>query len=358
MAVILSVATSCDGYIDDNSSERLVLSTPQDWDEVYALRTAADAIVIGAQTLRRDNPRLSLKSDARREQRLSRGLSAEPYKVIISSNGAIDPSMRIFDSPYDDVIIFSCVERPELASRAQIIVTGQITPQFIITELEKRGLYNIMVEGGAKILSLFLDAHCADSLRIAVNPTVSVDDPLAPRFVRPEWLAAKERKRRTLDGMEIEEYELKGDHAESDTRYLRRAIELSRHCQPSATSYCVGAVVVTTGGQIFEGYTHESSPTHHAEQEAIAKAEAAGVILEGATIYSSMEPCSERSSEPESCSAIIIRHRFARAVFALYEPSHFVVCRGALNMRLSGVEVVCLSDLGAEVLAINKHLGV
>ena len=71
-----------------------------------------------------------------------------------------------------------------------------------------------------------------------------------------------------------------------------------RKCTPSATSYCVGAVVAPADGAgSFTGHTHETSPTHHAEQEAIRKALDAGAELRGAAIYSSMEPCSQRKSE-------------------------------------------------------------
>ncbi len=358
MSTTISVATSADGYIDDTSSERLILSTPEDWAEVYALRAAADAIVIGGETLRRDNPRLTLKSEELRAARVAAGRTAEPHKVIISGRGAIDPSLRLFDpSLGHNIIIFSNVARPELEGLAEVVVAEELSAELVVTELEKRGLSEIFVEGGAQIIKMFLASGCVDRVRIAINPLVEVADPLAPRFGGADFLVGITPTRKNLGGMIVEEYTLREGCSQRDFELLQRAIELSRSCQPSATSYCVGAVVVTASGELFEGYTHETSPTHHAEQEAIKKAEAAGVTLSGATIYSSMEPCSTRSSEPESCSAIIIRHGFRRAVFALYEPSCFVVCKGALNMRLSGVEVVCIGALASEVFAVNGHLG-
>ena len=115
-------------------------------------------------------------------------------------------------------------------------------------------------------------------------------------------------------------------------------------------------MVVTRSGACFAGHTHETSPTHHAEQEAVKKALAAGAELRGAAMYSSMEPCSQRSSEPESCSAMMLRLGFARAVFAAYEPDCFVQCRGALDLRLGGVEVRAVPAKAGEVLRINSHL--
>lgn len=356
MSVKLSVATSADGYIDDSSDTRLVLSTPEDWAEVYALRAEADAIVIGGETLRRDNPRLSLKSDSLRAERIARGVTPEPYKVVISGRGEISPQLRLFSQPNSNIIIFSNIERRELTSLAEVVVIEHISAEAVVSYLERRSLHNIFVEGGAKILDMFLSSKCVDTLRIAVNPTIEVNDVAAPHFNRPAQLNQRAVEHKNLGGMLIEEYNMREWSRAKDVELLGRAIEVSRSCRPSATSYCVGAVVVTASGEVFEGYTHETSPTHHAEQEAIKKAEAEGASLRGATMYSSMEPCSKRSSEPESCSEIILRHGFSRALFALYEPSCFVECAGALNMRLGGVEVVCIASLADAVRQVNAHL--
>ena len=93
-----------------------------------------------------------------------------------------------------------------------------------------------------------------------------------------------------------------------------------------------------------------------AEMFSIAKALAAGAVLRGAAMYSSMEPCSRRASEPESCTQLIIRHGFARAAFALYEPDCFVCCRGALTLREAGVDVRAYPALAGGVWEANAHL--
>ncbi len=354
MSVILSVATSADGYIDDTSSERLVLSTPEDWGAVYALRGEADAIVIGANTLRSDNPRLSLKSNELSAKRLAEGREAEPCRVVVSGRGYIDPKLRLFNGEGSRVIIFSQVERRELEGVAEVIVASEITAAFIVGELERRALPNIFVEGGAQVLSMFLSEGVADTLRVAQNPSIVVGECDAPRFDLPELAVAPEVE--NLGGMRVATYSIHPFDDAVDRGYLQRAIALSNSCLPSPTSYRVGAVVVSAKGEVFEGYTTETAPTHHAEQAAIFKAEAAGASLRGAVMYSSMEPCSERRSEKESCSQILIRLGFARAVFALYEPSHFVTCYGAVNMRRAGIAVRCVSDLDSAVIAVNRHI--
>jgi len=64
--VVLSCAMSVDGYIDDASPERLHLSNDADFDRVDAERASCDAILVGANTIRRDNPRLLIRDPRRR----------------------------------------------------------------------------------------------------------------------------------------------------------------------------------------------------------------------------------------------------------------------------------------------------
>jgi riboflavin biosynthesis pyrimidine reductase len=73
--VLLSVATSIDGHLDDTSPQRLLLSNAVDFDRVDEVRAGVDAILIGATTLRRDNPRLLVNSATRREARIARGVA-------------------------------------------------------------------------------------------------------------------------------------------------------------------------------------------------------------------------------------------------------------------------------------------
>lgn len=137
---------------------------------------------------------------------------------------------------------------------------------------------------------------------------------------------------------------------------MQMALEASRECVPCATAYCVGAVVVTAAGQVFSGYTHETGPANHAEEEAVAKALAAGADLHDAVIYSTMEPCSTRSSKPRSCTQMIIEHGFGRVVYAFKEPLCFVQCQGDRLLREAGIEVDVMDGLAQEVVVINSHI--
>lgn len=142
----------------------------------------------------------------------------------------------------------------------------------------------------------------------------------------------------------------------AEREYLQKAINASRKCAPSLTAYCVGAVIVTKSGQSFEGYTHETGPHNHAEEEAIKKALDAGADLRGASIYTSMEPCSTRKSKPVSCTELIILNGFGRVIYAYAEPDCFVRCEGTRILREAGVEVEVIADLAPQVEEINSHI--
>lgn len=357
MRICASVALSGDGYMDDRSTRRLILSTPADWREMLRLRAWADAILVGAETVRRDNPSLTVRDEALRSQRLAAGRPADPVKVTLSRSLRLDPASNFFTAGAAARIVLTDSDAATpLDATAEIVRCPDLSAARIVTELEKRGVERLLVEGGPRTLGMFLREKLVDTLRIAVNPAVCVGDPRAPRFEPAFDLTGLPQVRRQLEGMEVTTYTLHPDRTEGDLRHLRHAVELSRRCTPCATSYRVGAVIVTRSGAVFTGYTHETSSTHHAEQEAILKATAAGADLHGGAIYSSMEPCSTRRSEPESCTELILRHGFSRTIFALYEPSCFVCCEGAVRLRKSGVEVRVYPQLGGDVLAINSHL--
>lgn len=358
MQITLSFATTADGYLDDNSPRRLMISTPEDWEAVLRLRARHDAILVGAETLRRDDPALLLRDPAAREQRLARGLHPDLTKVTVTRSGGLAPTMRIFTEGDANRYVFSQVKMPELKDIAEVISTDDsITASFIVTELEKRGVGSLLIEGGAEILRMFLAEGMADTVRRAVNPQLVLGPEKGGArfdFKVPEGAGCRYEN---LGGMEVTTCTLHPDTSAEDRRYLALAVAEGFRCAPSPSSYCVGAVIVLPDGRTFTGYTHETSPTHHAEQEAIRKALDAGAKLRGAAIYSSMEPCSQRKSEPESCTQLILRHGFARVVFALYEPDHFVCCRGAQTLREAGVDVRVYPELAGGVREANAHLG-
>ena len=141
-----------------------------------------------------------------------------------------------------------------------------------------------------------------------------------------------------------------------DRELLARAVELARRCRRSDTAFSVGALVVDVDGTVLaDGWSRRSDPKEHAEEAALAMLDA---VPPGATVYSSLEPCSARTSRPRTCTELIIAAGVARVVFAWREPSLFVECDGAERLRAAGVEVVELAELADAAREPNRHLGV
>ena len=93
---LLSCGMSIDGYLDSVSVKRLPLSNDADFDRVDAVRATCDAILVGAGTIRNDNPRLLVRSRTRREERLARGLRPSPIKVTVTNGGQLDARADFF----------------------------------------------------------------------------------------------------------------------------------------------------------------------------------------------------------------------------------------------------------------------
>ena len=127
-----------------------------------------------------------------------------------------------------------------------------------------------------------------------------------------------------------------------DERFMRLALALGRrnlgHTWPNPA---VGAVIVKDGVVIARGWTQEGGRPH-AEVEALRRAKKA---TQGATMYVSLEPCSNQSKTPP-CADAIIRAGIARVVSAMEDPNPEVAGQGHERLRAKGITVEV--GLGAE----------
>lgn len=339
--VLLSAAMSIDGYLDDATDERLVLSNDADWDRVDEVRASCDAILVGANTIRRDNPRLVIRSAARRARRVAAGLPPDPVKVTVTRSGDLDPDAAFFTVGDGEKLVYSDVDG-------------------MLADLTARGVRRLMVEGGTSMHTEFLTRGLADELHLVVAPFF-VGDSKAPRLVHdgrfpwdgrhPATLAEVRR----IGNVVLHRYLL--SQSEVDRHWLELAIELSRACPPSDTAFDVGAVVVDTRGEeIARGYSRETDDRVHAEEAALAKLDPADPRLASATVYSSLEPCGRRSSRPRTCTRLILDAGVPRVVFALREPPTFVVGEGAEQLAAAGRTVVERPDLADAVREVNRRL--
>jgi 5-amino-6-(5-phosphoribosylamino)uracil reductase len=186
---LLSCAVSIDGYLDDASPDRLILSGPEDLDEVDALRATADAILVGAGTVRADNPRLLVRDPARIAAREAAGKPPHPLRVTMTGTGDLDPGARFFTGP-GAVLGYSAsaavAAGPKFKDKAVVIDAGaELSLAAVLQDLYlERTVATVLIEGGARILRDALAGDLADELRLAIAPFF-VADPSAPRFALP-----------------------------------------------------------------------------------------------------------------------------------------------------------------------------
>ncbi|GAB3392614.1 dihydrofolate reductase family protein [Micromonospora halotolerans] len=186
--VLLSCAMSIDGYIDDATAERLLLSNDADLDRIDAVRAGCDAIMVGAATVRRDDPRLLVRSERRRAERVARGLPPCPVKVTVTASGDLDPTARFFTMGDGPKLVYcpggvAEKTRERVGAVATVVDTGDpVTPGAVLADLAGRGVGRLMVEGGGTLHCQFLTAGVADELHLVVAPFF-VGDRRAPRFV-------------------------------------------------------------------------------------------------------------------------------------------------------------------------------
>lgn len=184
--VLLSCAMSIDGFIDDASERRLILSNPEDFDRVDEVRASCDAILIGANTIRRDNPRLLVNSEARRTRRVAQGLPEYPLKVTITGTG-LDSGFKFFKTGGEKVVYCPVSVMDKISHELQNLATVIGLPRpldfaAILHDLRLRGIHRLMVEGGETIHTQFLAQDLADEIQLAVAPFF-VGQADAPRFV-------------------------------------------------------------------------------------------------------------------------------------------------------------------------------
>jgi 5-amino-6-(5-phosphoribosylamino)uracil reductase len=184
----LSCAASIDGYIDDITDSRLLLSNQEDFDRVDAVRAGCDAIMVGANTIRKDNPRLLVRSQARQDARSERGATPSPAKVTITGSGNLDPAAKFFSAGDTSKIVYAA---SSALSKAQETVGGVATVadagdpvdlRRVLEDLLMRGVGRLMVEGGGTVHTQFLVAGLVDELQLVVAPFF-IGDARAPRFV-------------------------------------------------------------------------------------------------------------------------------------------------------------------------------
>jgi 5-amino-6-(5-phosphoribosylamino)uracil reductase len=204
--ILLSCGMSIDGYLGSAAPRRLELSNSADFDRVDAVRASCDAILVGANTVRTDNPRLLVRSQDRREARAARGLPPSPIKVTLTERVELDPGADFFTAGDCEKLVYCATRgvgdaRTRLGDVATVVDGGRrVQMRSLSEDLGARGVERLMVEGGGNVHTQFLTNDLADELQLVVAPFF-VGDSRATRFVGDGRFPWNPGRRATLAGV-------------------------------------------------------------------------------------------------------------------------------------------------------------
>jgi len=194
--VIVNMAVSVDGRINSRTRERFALGSEHDRRLMDVLRERADAVLIGAGTVRHDGHPMLLRYPDLVAKRKRRGESAHPVNVVLS--GDLDlPVQRFFAGDATKRIIFTT--RRATAARirkfqrvAEVVVLPGKHPSAprVVEELHKRGLKRLILEGGGEVHFPFAKAGLVDEWYITITPRL-IGGRNSPSFLDGEGFVKK-----------------------------------------------------------------------------------------------------------------------------------------------------------------------
>ena len=146
--VIAKCGMSLDGRLTRQVEEPRWITGPSARRHARELRAQVDAVLVGAETLRADNPRLTVRGARRARQ---------PWRVVLTRSGKLPRRARLFSD--------------HLAARTLIYKSKSLTD--VVKDLSKRGITSVLIEGGGDVLGQALDARLIDKVQLYVGPILA-----------------------------------------------------------------------------------------------------------------------------------------------------------------------------------------
>lgn len=213
--VYINMATTVDGKITSAAREYPRFASEHDRRNMDILRARADAILVGAGTIRADNPSLLVRDDGMREYRRSLGKPNGPMKVLVTAGAAIGTDYRFFTEEDGGERLIATVEEvpgDQLApfeGKAEVlrIGRGSVDLPALLAELKRRGVERLLAEGGGEMNWQLFDDDLVDELFITVAPSL-LGGRDAPTAVEGEGFTMERQLRMRLLEMRREEDEI------------------------------------------------------------------------------------------------------------------------------------------------------
>ncbi len=174
--VIIYTTTSLDGGID-RIDKHIALSSNRDLARLHMIRSYVDAVVVGANTVLKDDPLLTV--------RLPSYKGRQPYRVVVDGKLRVNPSYRVFDTKIAPSVIITS-NRFQRDIRVQEFVSKNVDVIFVdeldretldlgegFKELvERYGVEKILVEGGGFLIASLFKQRLVDTFIVSISPLI------------------------------------------------------------------------------------------------------------------------------------------------------------------------------------------
>jgi 2,5-diamino-6-(ribosylamino)-4(3H)-pyrimidinone 5'-phosphate reductase len=178
--VFMNVAMTADGKIDTFKRKGAAISSAHDRERVDQLRANADAVMVGGRTLLDEDPKLTIKSEALRTERVASGLSPNPVKVGVVSEARINPDSDFLNAGPADIVIFTTRRTSKrhlslLTSRhvdVYVDKAEKVDLQRALITLTDLGIERLMVEGGSTLNFELMRLGLVDEVTVYVAPMI------------------------------------------------------------------------------------------------------------------------------------------------------------------------------------------
>jgi 2,5-diamino-6-(ribosylamino)-4(3H)-pyrimidinone 5'-phosphate reductase len=178
--IFINVAMTTDGKIDTLERKGAAISSKRDKQRVDELRASADGILVGGKTLLEESPKLTIKSEALREDRVKRGLSPNPIKVGVVSVADIPLESDFIQTGDTRVVIFTTsqtsMNQIDILRAHGVEVFVDDAPRVDLNKmmltLKKIGVDHLMVEGGGTMNFELIRLGLVDEIMLYIAPMI------------------------------------------------------------------------------------------------------------------------------------------------------------------------------------------
>lgn len=176
--VLGRLAQSLDGRIATETGLSFWISGEADILHTHRLRALCDAVVVGAGTIRADDPLLTTRHCP----------GSSPARIVVDTERRLSAEFRVFQGgPPTWLVCAEDVPGPDRLGTAQVLRVARadagLAPAAILAALERLGMTRVFVEGGGITVSRFLAAGCLDRLHLTLAPLLL--GPGVPGFTLP-----------------------------------------------------------------------------------------------------------------------------------------------------------------------------